>query len=79
LVNHGHQTLPLGNLVDNALSTAKTANRFTSKTMKTKVGAFSAILIKGPGIPIDKMDKVLSNLTLALTPDHSGHPRRQWI
>ncbi|MBJ7536479.1 ATP-binding protein [Marinomonas transparens] len=60
----------LGNLVDNALYYGKNATVF----IEDDEDALSIrICDQGPGIPIDKIDKVFQPYT-RLTPDHSGHP-----
>ena len=60
----------LGNLVDNALYYGKTATVFIEDDEDE---VCIRICDQGPGIPIDKMDKVFQPYT-RLTPDHSGHP-----
>ncbi|MEO9654253.1 ATP-binding protein [Marinomonas sp.] len=60
----------LGNLVDNALYYGKTATVFIEDS---EDALCIRICDQGPGIPIDKMDKVFQPYT-RLTPDHSGHP-----
>jgi len=60
----------LGNLVDNALYYGKTATVFIEDNEDE---VCIRICDQGPGIPIDKIDKVFQPYT-RLTPDHSGHP-----
>jgi signal transduction histidine kinase len=60
----------LGNLVDNALYYGKTATVYIEDDEDE---VCIRICDQGPGIPIDKMDKVFQPYT-RLTPDHSGHP-----
>lgn len=60
----------LGNLIDNALYYGKTAEIVIEDNDE---GICIRIRDEGPGIPVDKMDKVFQPYT-RLTPDHSGHP-----
>ncbi|GAB3486652.1 ATP-binding protein [Marinomonas epiphytica] len=60
----------LGNLVDNALYYGKTATIYIEDD---EDAICIRICDRGPGIPIDKIDKVFQPYA-RLTPDHSGHP-----
>ncbi|ADZ93251.1 ATP-binding protein [Marinomonas mediterranea] len=59
----------LGNLIDNALYYGNTAEIFIEDTEDTLC---IRICDKGPGIPLDKIDKVFQPYT-RLVPEHSGH------
>lgn len=60
----------LGNLIDNALYYGNVANIILEDNEE---GVTIRICDQGPGIPIDKMDKVFQPYT-RLTQDHAGHP-----
>ena len=60
----------LGNLIDNALYYGNSASVYIDDNQERLC---IRIRDKGPGIPIDKIDKMFQPYT-RLTPDHSGHP-----